>query len=105
MIQIMFDRNQDKKFVKWAKQVKKRDNFTCQICSKGNVYLNSHHMNSWDTFVEERYNLNNGITLCQEDHERFHSIYGKGHNTKHQFEEFKNTIELLKKIARNNVKL
>lgn len=100
----MFDRNNDKKFVKWAKQVKERDNFTCQICSKANVYLNSHHLNSWDTFIDERYDLDNGITLCYNCHFLiFHAIYGKGHNTKHQFEEFRKTIKLLKEIAKKVV--
>jgi hypothetical protein len=99
----MFDRNQDRKYVKWAKQVKARDNFTCQICFKENVYLNSHHLNSWDIFIDERYVLENGITLCKLDHDLFHSIFGKGNNTRQQFQEYQETITLLKTIAKKAV--
>jgi hypothetical protein len=99
----MFDRANDKKFVKWAKQVKNRDNFTCQICFRENVYLNSHHMNSWDMFTKERYDLDNGITLCSDCHDQFHNIYGRGKNTKYQFQEYRDTITLLKTIAKKVV--
>lgn len=100
----MFDRSLDKRFVKWAKEVKTRDNFICQICFKENVYLNSHHMNSWDMFISERYDLDNGVTLCYQDHELFHAIYGKGSNTKFQFKEFRETIGLIRRVAEGHVK-
>lgn len=100
----MFDRSEDKRFVRWAKKVKERDGFVCQICFKEKVYLNSHHMNSWDMFVRERYDIDNGVTLCAPCHDKFHEIYGKGKNTKYQFKEFKETIELIKKLAQKHTK-
>ena len=101
----MLDRSDDKRFVKWAKKVKERDDFTCQICLKTGVYLNSHHMNSWDMFVKERYDLDNGVTLCYNCHDLFHSIYGRGRNTKFQFKEFRETIGIIKQVAQHQARI
>lgn len=84
----------------WAKRVKERDHFTCVICEKQGVKLESHHMNSFDWCIEERYALSNGVTLCLYHHKRFHEIYGFGKNSKYQFKQFKKTCDLLKKIAK-----
>lgn len=64
----------------WRKQVKKRDNHTCQKCgSKEKVQ--AHHINNFKHFKEQRTDINNGITLCFECHiannnKSIHSIYG-----------------------------
>lgn len=100
----MNDRSSDKKFVKWARAVKERDNYICQLCGSRGVTLNSHHINSWDVFIDQRYDLENGITLCQDHHSWFHSIYGKGNNTRFQFEEFKVFLRLFRQLARKNMK-
>lgn len=68
----------------WAKQVKIRDNFTCQICKTKGGKLHSHHLNSYAKFPEQRHNLDNGITLCKPCHLEFHLQYGKV-TTKEQF--------------------
>lgn len=53
----------------WVYQVKKRDNNNCvfkgQDCSGYNIV---HHILSWRDYPELRYNINNGITLCQTHH-------------------------------------
>jgi hypothetical protein len=74
----------------WRKQIFKRDCFTCQICgsNKSNT-LCAHHINSWDWCIDQRFNLDNGVTLCQDCHCDFHNTYGYGNNNKKQFEEFK----------------
>lgn len=36
----------------------------------------------------ERLDINNGITLTEEIHKKFHKMYGYKNNTKKQFEEF-----------------
>ena len=55
----------------WSRQVKNRDGWKCKIsndtCS-GQVV--AHHILSWRDFVELRYEINNGITLCQFHHPR-----------------------------------
>lgn len=67
----------------------KRDNFTCLVCCKNNLELKAHHLNAWNLFPAERLLLNNLATLCSMCHERFHSEFGRGNNTKEQFILFK----------------
>ena len=73
----------------WSKQVMERDNYTCQVCgdNKGGN-LNAHHLNGWNAFPEQRFDLDNGVTLCNDCHKDFHSQYGYGDNTREQFDEY-----------------
>lgn len=96
------DRYQDEKFVNWAQDVKERDDFTCQICDRRGGPLHAHHLNSWDRFVSERYDLVNGITLCSKCHKNFHTLYSFGNNTKEQFAEYRKFLKLLEKVAAQN---
>lgn len=76
------------KDIYFTKGVKMRDNFTCKICnSKG--YVVAHHLESFNSNKEKRYDINNGVTLCDKCHKEFHKKYGYGNNTKLQFESFK----------------
>jgi hypothetical protein len=55
----------------WSKKVKDRDGWKCVINNKdcqGKVI--AHHILSFTTFPELRYELKNGITLCQHHHPR-----------------------------------
>lgn len=100
----MFERWNDPLAVEWAKRVKVRDNYICQLCYKYGIPLHAHHLNSWNTFVNQRYELYNGITLCTKHHELFHHIYGKGNNTKFQFLQFKKSVDLFKKANRSIIR-
>jgi hypothetical protein len=55
----------------WVKSVKKRDDNKCKLkdenCSGYNIV---HHIYGWAEYPELRYNINNGITLCQAHHPR-----------------------------------
>jgi len=93
------DRKDDYLFIRWAHEVKKRDHYTCVICGARGVELNSHHLNSWADFPEERYELENGVTLCKYHHDDFHYINGKGKNTASQFEEYKKICESILKLS------
>lgn len=57
----------------WRDAVFARDNYTCQHCGDdrgGN--LQAHHVKPYANFPELRFVVENGITLCQECHERLH---------------------------------
>jgi len=76
-------------FINWRKNVYERDNFTCQRCKDdagGNLY--SHHVNNFSQYPEERFDVNNGITLCDKCHNGFHKKYGVQNNTREQLDEF-----------------
>ena len=69
----------------FIKDVFERDNYTCIKCNKRGVHLNAHHLNGYKWDIENRVNPNNGASLCVKCHKEFHSIYGRGTNTKEQF--------------------
>jgi len=73
---------------KWRDRIFARDNYTCAVCSEYGGRLNAHHLNSWDNFKDERFELTNGVTLCEKCHKGFHGNYGYGNNTREQFMEY-----------------
>lgn len=80
-------------YISWRTDVFCRDEYTCQCCGARNgggaaVILNAHHVLNWKDNPESRYDVSNGITLCQSCHTRFHSIYGKHLNNRSQLDEF-----------------
>lgn len=61
----------DTKYKNWMNRVKNRDERKCVINNedcKGR--LEAHHILPWSKFPELRYNINNGISLCQYHHPR-----------------------------------
>lgn len=77
----------------WRNAVFARDHYTCQCCGRKNgdgstVVFHAHHIKNWKDNTEDRYLVENGITLCKECHLRFHSKYGKQNNTQAQLEDF-----------------
>lgn len=81
-------------YKKFVCDVIKRDNYTCQCCGKkirGDGKI--HHLDGYNWCKEKRTDINNGITLCNNCHENFHKIYGRGNNTKEQYIEFKNNFD------------
>lgn len=80
-------------YIKWRKGVFSRDLYTCQKCGKRNgngyaVKLCAHHILNWKDNPNDRYDINNGITLCEDCHIKFHSEYGKRNNDETQLKEF-----------------
>lgn len=64
----------------WRKAVFAKDDYTCQECGddKGGN-LHAHHIKPWATFEEGRYDITNGITLCELCHIDTHKTHGKLH--------------------------
>ena len=76
----------------WAKKVKERDDYTCQICGDRGGRLHSDHILPFIYFEEFRYDLFNGRTLCVECHRRT-PTYGGRWRTKRIQEFFKTFLD------------
>lgn len=88
-------------YKEWKNKVFERDNYTCQCCGKRGGNLNAHHLYNFAEYEDLRYDIENGITFCEECHlvnypNSFHSIYGEKNNTPEQVYEF---INMRKKEA------
>lgn len=64
------------KYQEWRLKVLKRDNYTCGICKSITKSLQVHHKTNFSTDIENRYNIDNGITLCLECHKKLHHTEG-----------------------------
>lgn len=61
----------DAEYIQWVKKIKKRDKNSCMLKNQEcSGYNEVHHILSWAEYPDERYNINNGITLCQFHHPR-----------------------------------
>ena len=67
----------NKEYIDWRKQVFQRDNFTCLNCGNRSsvsnpVVIHPHHINSYTNFPAQRYDIDNGVTLCVPCHHQLH---------------------------------
>lgn len=59
------------KYIEWRKSVYIRDNYTCQLCKyKKGGYLEAHHILKYSKYPKMRFDVNNGITLCKDCHNK-----------------------------------
>lgn len=66
-----YDRRNDPAYQLWRKEVYKRDEFTCRMQNDNCAgRIEAHHICPWFDFPELRYEVKNGITLCQAHHPR-----------------------------------
>lgn len=90
-------------YTEFIRNVLARDNYTCQCCGKEHDDIEVHHLDGYNWCIEKRTDETNALLLCSTCHSNFHSIYGRGNNTKEQFEEWigrtitliKNQVEIL----------
>ena len=61
----------------WAREVKVRDDFTCQKCGARGGRLHSHHIKPWKSRPDLKHVLGNGITLCVPCHRKIHGWKSK----------------------------
>lgn len=80
----------------WRDTVYAKDWYTCQCCGKSHrINKQAHHLYNFSDNEELRYDVKNGITLCDECHYStfegsFHNTYGTQNNTPEQLEEYIN---------------
>lgn len=83
-----------REFKEWRKQVFERDCYACQCCgdNKGGN-LHAHHIENFSEHENKRFDIDNGITLCDKCHDfkyynSFHYIYGTRKNNKEQLTKY-----------------
>lgn len=77
----------------WRTAVFERDDYTCQKCGRKSqagspLVIIGHHILNWLTHESLRYDVDNGITFCEDCHRAFHRLYGFRDNTQEQIDEF-----------------
>lgn len=74
-------------------RVRERDDFTCQCCGyrntkKVNHGLEVHHIYGYKDHLDYRTEDSNCVTLCNDCHKKYHSVYGKNDVTPITFSKF-----------------
>ena len=59
----------------WRKAVYDRDDHTCQCCNVRGGLLEAHHIDSWKEHKDDRFNIDNGVTLCETCHKACHAYH------------------------------
>lgn len=82
-------------YKQWRTAVYERDNYTCQCCGKHGGSLRAHHIHSFSSHKHLRFDINNGITLCDACHDSsviggFHNIHGTHDKTPYELETYIN---------------
>lgn len=75
-------------YIEFIKRILARDKEICYCCGKKSKNPEVHHLNGYNWCVEGRLDDTNAVVLCPNCHSNFHALYGKGGNTKEQFEEW-----------------
>ncbi len=79
--------------ITWRNLVFNRDNYNCTICKTRESGIQAHHLNGYTNFPEERFDINNGVTLCKGCHRSYHKAFGYKNSTKEKFQIYLNEIK------------
>ena len=78
-------------YKEWRNAIFKRDSWTCRVCSVNGVYVTAHHIKSFSKIIKENniidilsarqcvelWNLDNGVTLCEDCHKLTDNYAGR----------------------------
>jgi len=90
---------QSKEYRLWRILTIRRDK-VCQVCGEIK-YRQAHHLNSASYFPDERYDLDNSVTLCKKCHTNYHCNYHRSFRekcTKYTFDNFLSLVKYFKEI-------
>ena len=63
---------QQSEYLQWRSKVFERDNWTCQTCDVRGIKLHAHHIKKWSEYKQLRYDVENGVSLCEDCHRLTH---------------------------------
>ncbi|KKN61606.1 hypothetical protein LCGC14_0520590 [marine sediment metagenome] len=61
-----------REYIAWRNAVKLRDLDVCQACGEWQGESHAHHILPWASFPRDRFDVDNGLTLCAECHKALH---------------------------------
>ena len=61
-------------FNEWRMAVYERDKFVCQMCGEKGKRLNCHHIKPFVSYPKLRFDVDNGVTLCEDCHMNLHGL-------------------------------
>lgn len=85
-----------KEYRRWRIHVIRRDK-CCVICGTLKN-REAHHMNHSTYFVDERFDVDNGITICKYCHMVFHTSFKRSYRTKCTKYDFGQFVELIDRM-------
>ncbi|PGZ96961.1 hypothetical protein COE51_16465 [Bacillus pseudomycoides] len=81
-------------YKQWRISVFERDSYTCQCCGDNKGHnLHAHHIENFSANEDKRFDVDNGIALCNDCHNpsvegSFHHVYGTHNNNQEQLDEY-----------------
>lgn len=87
------DKRHSMEYKKWRSSVFERDLYICRKCGCIGGRLNAHHIYNYATYEDLRFDIGNGVTLCEKCHKEFHHINGYINTNKEQLDSFINLVK------------
>lgn len=66
------DIRKSSEYTQWRTAVFERDDYTCQRCGVRGGSLNAHHIKPFAGHIDCRFDVDNGVTLCEKCHREVH---------------------------------